>query len=424
MKVWRRSRGLARLAGGVTVALGVAGMAAAPAGPAQARVTPPILRPHGVASWGDNSAGELGNGTTTGQSRYGDISGLGGDVVQVSAGLLHGLAIRSGGTVWAWGFNFSGEVGDGTTTNRSTPVQVAGLTGITQVAAGQDFSLARRSDGTVWAWGGNGHGEIGNGTISQHQLTPVQVTGLTGVTKIAAGADFGLALRSDGTVWAWGDNQSGQLGNGTTANSLIPIQVSGLSQVTSISAGFDFSLATRPRGNTALTSVWAWGGNSLGQLGDGTFNSRVVPEAVAGIGTSFIAGVAAGDDYGMVLGTDGSVWGWGADYHGQLGNAPASAPVTHPVNTIGAGSGITQLATGADHVLGLKSDGTVLAWGNDHFGQLGNGTSAESSGPVQVTGLTGASQVSAGWGFSLAVHVVPLVAQGAALPAASADRSS
>jgi alpha-tubulin suppressor-like RCC1 family protein len=180
--------------------------------------------------------------------------------------------------------------------------------------------------------------------------------------------------------------------------------------VTSISAGFDFSLATRPRGNTALTSVWTWGGNSEGQLGDGTFSSRVIPEPVNGIGTLFIASAVAGDGYGMVLGTDGSVWAWGADYHGQLGNAPTSTPVTHPVNTIGGGSGITQLATGATHVLGLRSDGTVLAWGTGHLGELGNGTTPESSGPVQVTGLTGVSQVSAGWSFSLAVHVVPPVA--------------
>ena len=413
MNVLQRSRRLACVAGGAVLALVLAGMsgmagvaAAAVPAPAQARVTGMIFQSHVVASWGVNSYGQLGDGTTTSRSRYGDVNALGNDVVRAAAGYFHSLAVRSDGTVWTWGDNQYGQLGDGTRTNRGSPVRVMGLTGVTQVAAGYGHSLALRSDGTVWAWGSNTVGQLGSGVISDYQLTPVQVTGLTGVTKISAGAIFSLALCSDGTVWAWGANQAGQLGNGTTANSSVPVKVAGLSQVTGISAGEDASVATRTNGISAVTSVWTWGGNNTGQLGDGTQTGHTTPERVTGL-PAYIAGVGAGGAFAMVLGTDGSVWGWGEDLNGQLGNAPASLPVTRPVNTIGAGSGITQISAGLGHVLALKSDGTVLAWGASTDGQLGNGTTAIVVGPVQVTGLTSATQVSAGRAFSLAIHTVP-----------------
>ncbi len=407
MKVLRRSRWLARLAGCTALTLGMAGTAAASA-PAQARVTGILFQSYVVASWGFNSDGDLGDGTTTDRSRYGDISALGNDMVQVSAGYYFGLALRGDGTVWAWGSNGSGQLGDGTTTSRSTPVRVTGLTGVTQVAAGGAFSLALRSDGTVWAWGGNGIGQLGHGTTSDHELAPVQVTGLTGVTKISAGAGFSLALRSNGTVWAWGDNRYGELGNGTTVSSSVPVKVAGLSYATGIAAGYDAAVATQTNGISAISSVWTWGGNSSGQLGDGTLTGHSTPERVAGINNVYFAGVTAGLWTAAVLGTDGSVWSWGNDTAGQLGNAPASSPVTRPVNTIAAGSRITQLSAGWGHMLALRSDGTVLAWGSNTGGQLGIGSTVPVAGPVQVTGLTAVSQVSAGGrAFSLAVHTVP-----------------
>ena len=422
MKVLRRSRRLARAGGCAALALGMAGAAGSVSAPAQARVTAILIQSHVVAGWGYNAQGQLGDGTTTSRSLSGDIR-VGNDVVQVAAGSGHGLAVRSDGTVWAWGFNGAGELGDGTTTNRSTPFQVTGLTGVTQVAANSDFSLALRSDGTVWAWGDNRAGQLGRGMTSNHEVTPAKVTGLAGVTKISAGSDFALALLSDGTVRAWGDNRRGQLGNGTTASSPVPVKVTGLSQVTGISAGYDASMATRTSGISALTSVWTWGGNDFGQLGDGTLAGRSTPERVTGLPV-YIAGISAGGGFAAFLGTggisatggfatvlgaDGTVWAWGDDSAGQLGNAPSSTPVTRPVNTIGAGSGITQLSAGDFHVLALKSNGTVLAGGGNAHGQLGNGSTAQDTGPVQVTGLTNATQVAAGEWFSLAVHTVPFL---------------
>jgi alpha-tubulin suppressor-like RCC1 family protein len=240
--------------------------------------------------------------------------------------------------------------------------------------------------------------------------TPANVTGLTGVTQVSAGTLHSLALRSDGTVWAWGRNDLGQLGDGTTVSTEVPVQVTGLSRVTRISAGDDASLATRTNGITALTSVWAWGGNSKGQLGDGTFTNRLTPEQVAGISTPYIAGISAGFQFAVVLGTDGSSWGWGADQSGQLDNARTGNPVTRPLQMTWTGSGITQLSAGYDHVLALRSNGTVLAWGGNSQGQLGDGSIGGTSGLVQVGGLARVSQVSAGGQFSLSVYTPPLVA--------------
>jgi alpha-tubulin suppressor-like RCC1 family protein len=389
MKALRRWR-LARLASCAALALGLAGTAVAGSPPAQARVTSLTSNRQVAMFWGANRITPFQETGLT-------------EVIQVSAGGLHSLALRSDGTVWAWGNNFFGQLGNGYSCVCSigTPAQVAGLTGVIQVAAGAIHSLALRSDGTVWAWGDDGTGS--------DRSTPAQVTGLTGVTKISAGDRFSLALRSDGTVWAWGANQAGQLGNGTTANSPVPVQVTGLSQVTGISAGVDASLATRTTGITALTSVWTWGGNASGQLGDGTFTSHLAPERVTGINTPYIAGISAGHNFAVVLGTDGSAWGWGADESGELDNTPTSNPVSRPVQMTGAGSGITQLSAGFDHVLALKSNGTVRAWGGNSEGQLGNGSTTSTTGPVQVSGLTGVSQVSAGGLFSLAVRVLPWV---------------
>ena len=265
---------------------------------------------------------------------------------------------------------------------------------VTQVAAGA-MSLALLSDGTVWEWGAG-------------WLMPVPVPGLTGVTKISAGSTLNLALRSDGTVWAWGQNDHGQLGNGTTVPTMTPVKVTGLSHVTGIAAGFNAAVATATSGISAVTSVWTWGANDHGQLGDGTLADHLTPERITGIGTVYLAGVTAGLWTGAVLGTDGSVWGWGDNSAGQLVRTPSSSPVTRPVGMFAAGSGITQLSAGHGHMLALKSNGTVLAWGSNQGGQLGIGSKAPVTGPVQVTGLTAATQVAAGGrAFSLAIHTVP-----------------
>jgi len=398
----RSPRRLAGLAGAAAVVLGLL-TGGPPAARAQGQLGP-VFNPNGAVSWGFNGNGDLGDGTTADRALPGPVSGLTSGVVQVAAGGRHGLAITSGGIVWAWGSNSFGQLGDGTLTEHDTPEQVAGLSGVRQVAAGFDHSLALRSDGTVWAWGGNNHGQAGTGAAGANQLTPVQVAGLTGVTKIAAGYRFSLALRSDGTVWAWGLGNQGQLGNSATFDSAVPVQT-WMTQATSIAAGWDAAYAVRS--NSAGATVWSWGGDTCGDLGlgataAGTTPMVTIPQPVIGITTPNIVQVSGGQYYALALGSDGQVWGWGADKPGsQVGY---KCPVT-AMPVVAVGSGITQLSAGQDHVLALAG-GIVIAWGDNAWGELGTGSTAPIAGMVHVVGLSGVTQVASGEGdpFSLAVY--------------------
>lgn len=230
------------------------------------------------------------------------------------------------GTVWAWGSNTYGQLGDNSTENRLLPVQVHGemdrgfLTGVTSVVCGPEHTLALLSDGTVWAWGRNNYGQLGNGTSGEEFLssTPVNVLNLTNVIAIAANNNqwdsFSLALKDDGTVWAWGRNRYGQLGNGISgedAFSSTPVQVTGLANIVAVAAGGTHALALKNDG-----TVWAWGSNNHGQVGDGTNqNIRTTPVQVKGLdGVGYLTDVlaiAAGYRFSMALKNDGTVWFWG-----------------------------------------------------------------------------------------------------------------
>jgi alpha-tubulin suppressor-like RCC1 family protein len=349
-----------------------------------------------VAAWGSNREGQLGDGTTTNSSTPVQVHGLSGVTAAIAGGEDHSVALRSDGTVWAWGGNLYGQLGDGTTTNSSTPVQVRGLSGVTAVAAGDYCSVALRSDGTVWAWGFNANGQLGDGTTTSSS-TPVRVQGLSGVTAIAAEAPAAyhvMALRSDGTVWAWGSNAGGQLGDGTRTTRFTPVQVHGLSGVTAIGVGFFLSMALRSDG-----TMWAWGHNLWGQLGDGTTTTRLTPVQVRDL--SGVTAIAAGGHHSLALRTDGTVWAWGHNSWGQMGNGTTTDSST-PVQLSGL-AGVIAISAGSEYSLGLRSDGTVWAWGYNADGQLGNGTTSNSSTPGQVSGLSGVTAINAGH-HSLALH--------------------
>lgn len=341
----------------------------------------------------------------------------------ISGGGGHTLAIKPDGTVWAWGTNTNGQLGNGTTTNSSTPVEVQNinggyLSGATAVAAGASHSLALLSDGTVWAWGLNSSGQLGiNSTVNSSKA--VQIQSLTSVSAIAAGRVHSLAVKSDGTVWAWGNNGSGQLGTGNTNSSLVPVQASTITGAMSVSAnGYTYRNSTSPSGpltvivpttadwSLALRSdgtVWSWGADPSGHTGN-------TPSQVAGL--SGVTTISAGPAHGAVSKSDGTVWDWGYNEYGDLGNQTNTTSTT-PVQAVGL-TGTTEVAAGGQwapddlgtnhydgFTLALKSDGTLRSWG--WYGGLGDGSTANSNTPVQVNNVRQAWQVSAGALAGLAV---------------------
>ena len=359
-----------------------------------------------VVAWGDNVSSEIGIGTGTLSSPVTQVTGLQSGITAISARGLHTLALRADGTVVAWGSNYFGQLGDGTTTDRATPVLVAGLSRVIAVAAGETFSLALRSDGSVVAWGANDSGQLGDGTATDHH-TPTPVSGLSsGVTAIAAGAAHALALRSDGSVLAWGSDHWGQLGDGSNADRSTPVAIiSPSSGVTAIAAGAAHSLAIERGGDLV-----AWGENSAGQLGDGTTTNRSTPVQVTGL-TSGVRAVSAGSRHTLALLSDGSVEAWGSNLFGQLGDGSTAFTRKAPQPVSGLTSNVTAISAGGAHSLALRADGSVLAWGKNLYGELGDGTTTNHNVPVAVSALTsGVTAIAAGASHSVAL-------QGAAGPA-------
>jgi alpha-tubulin suppressor-like RCC1 family protein len=330
-------------------------------------------------AWGANWSGQLGVGTTDPSNIPVLLAGL-SDVVNVTGGGEHTLAVRSDGTVWAWGANWSGQLGDGTTDDRLSPVPVAGLTDVVAVAAGYEHSLALKSDGSVWTWGGNAHGQVGDGT-SDDRLTPIQVSGLTDAIAIAAGSSHSLALTSDGTAWAWGGNWSGQLGDGTYSEQWTPVPISGLSDVVALAGGGEHSLAATSDG-----SVWSWGANWSGQLGEEPNGERTTPGLVSGLAD--IVALAAGAEFSLAVQSDGRVWSWGANWAGQLGDGTTQNRFTPAV--VPGLADIVAVAAGSSHSLALRQGGQVFSWGDNYEGQLGvgdDGTEVPLPGAISGAGF-------------------------------------
>ncbi|HPD63907.1 MAG TPA: T9SS type A sorting domain-containing protein [Bacteroidia bacterium] len=335
-----------------------------------------------VKAFGENASGQLGNGDNT-DSNVPVSTGL-TDVIAVSAGgdqlEAHSMALKNDGTVWAWGSNLYGQLGNASTTNTNVPVQTLLLSNVKEIAAGGWHSVALKNDGTVWTWGWNMDGQLGDG-ITTDRIIPGQVPGLTDIVQIAAGTYHTLALKSDGTVWAWGDNVSGQIGNGTTGTDVTsPVKVSGLTNVVKIDAGRFFSIAVKSDG-----SVWTWGENLYGQLGDSTTTDRNVPGQVVGITAKLPVIMAAGAFHCMIVKSDGTVWAWGRNTYGNLGDNT----VTHrllPVQMIDI-SDVAGMDAGTNFSIIYKNDGTFWACGRNASGQLGDGTFTQRNLLTQSSGV-------------------------------------
>lgn len=336
------------------------------------------LKPDGtVWTWGNNQYGQLGDGTTIRRRTPVQVAGLSG-VAAIAAGHGHTVALKSDGTVWTWGHNEYGQLGDGSKTSRRQPVQVVRLSAAIAIAAGEDHTVVVKSDGTVWAFGDNSCKQLGNDTMESSSM-PVQIIGLSDVTAVAAGHGHTVALKSNGTVWSCGHSWFGQLGNGTspTGGKSTPVRALYLSGVSAIAAGFGHTAALKSDG-----TVWTWGYNYDGQLGDGTSGNGTnsdIPDKLLRL--SGISRIAAGADYTAALKSDGTVWAWGNNDYGQLGDDTTSSNGS-PVQA--SGSGYTNISAGENHMAAMKSDGTFWTWGRNNYGQLGNGKTVDSVVPVRV----------------------------------------
>lgn len=323
------------------------------------------------------------------------------------------FVIKTDGTVWGWGSNNFGQLGDGTKEARSKPVKVIGLTDVIQIVSGSNTTIALRNDGTVWAWGWNVYGELGNGTAStkEVQYTPIQISGLTEIVAIGQNDTFThagfYAIKQDGTLWSWGcqaKNIWGDSGNCPfTASPHLASQISEFSDVINFQSGGGTIAGESINSNYVLESdgtVWSWGSNFSGQLGDGTNSDTILPHGITGLDRDIpepVAGLSGVEQIAVVvqaggvnvfaLKKDGTVWGWGNNVFGQLGTGMTTTTVDKPTQ-VSELTGIIKISVDTFNTLALRNDGTVWAWGSYNlYGAIGVGTGTSTVTPVQLVDL-------------------------------------
>ena len=314
---------------------------------------------------------------------------------QLAVGYQHSCALRADTTVKCWGYNASGQLGDGTNTDSNIAVTVAGITGATAITAGFAHSCALLTNRTVKCWGSNGSGQLGDGTNNADSNTPVTVSGITGATAITAGLNDSCALLTDFTVKCWGWNGFGQLGDGTNLESNTPVTVSGITGATAITAGYYHSCAL-----LSDATVKCWGYNVLGQLGDGTTKDSNSPLKVVWRLAGATA-IVAGEYHTCGLLSNFTVKCWGYSANGRLGdgtNLDSNTPVT-----VSGITSVSAISAGAAHSCALLADATINCWGANENGQLGDGTTTDSSTSVAMVEIAGAAAISAGYGHSCAL---------------------
>jgi alpha-tubulin suppressor-like RCC1 family protein len=384
----RRMRGLGRATGGVAVLIGSAGLALVI--PAQGAVASGAGSGSGQLAWGAGAQGELGNGSTSAALTPTAVSlPTGVTATAISASYETAFAIGSNGTLYSWGYGPFGQLGNGTTTSvQTTPVVVSLPSGVTPTAVdpGNYTGYAIGSDGILYAWGNGGEGELGNGTTTSSP-TPVAVSLPNGVTPTAAagGSLTAYAIGSDGNLYAWGHGSAGALGNGTTTSTQdTPVSVSlpsGVSPV-AVTSGLDTGYAIGSDGN-----LYAWGDGTDGALGNGTTPATQSTPVVVSLpnGVTPMA-IAAGDHTGYALGSNGTLYAWGSGTVGELGNGTTTSTQSTPLAVpLPAGVAATAIAAAGQTAYAYGTDGALYGWGSGSAGQLGNGTSSDSSTPGKVS---------------------------------------
>ncbi len=347
---------------------------------------------------GYNAFGQLGLGDIVNRSSPVQIGSL-TNWDKIAFNEHHAMhAIKTDGTLWAWGSGEYGQLGLGDLLSKSSPVQVGSLTDWDKITGGQDHAAAIKTDGTLWTWGRNRYGELGIGgevAFDKKISSPVQVGSLTNWSGVYGGEYYTVAMKTDGTLWSWGNNSVGQLGLGTNNNSISsPVQVGSLTNWTKVSTGYFHTVSVRTDG-----TLWTWGANAFGTLGLGDTVYRSSPVQVGSL-TNW-SKVICGNFNTIGIKTDGTLWTWGLNWDGELGlgdQVVRSSPVQ-----VGALTDWDKAASGSSSTAAIKTDGTLWTWGNNDLGTLGLGDTTDRNSPVQVGSLTTWNKVVVGWNFIIAM---------------------
>ena len=388
--------------------------------------------------WGNNEDGELGDGTTTSENIPEQIV-VSNKWVAVAAGAYHSFALSANGLLYDWGSSEYGQLGKGQNTNDSLPEHISMVVNWVKIAPGANHTLALRSDGTLWGWGNNNQGDIGDST-GVTRFSPVEVYGNATWVNCEAGIDFSLGIQQDGTLWAWGDNYYGQVGDGTsggTNSRYAPVEISSTNDWVGLSAGGEFSMALKANG-----TVWTWGNtDALGRSGSSTTPQQVgtdsnwvrmdagggpnggdqafviksngtlwswgsIPTQV-GTETDWVC-ISGGQGFSEGIKADGSLWGWGGNTYGEVGNGGSTNnSYNSPVRIDSGTNNWINVTTGTLHAVGLRSDGSLWAWGYDFSGELGAGSNGNSSVPIKTIPPNGWGAIGAGTEANSSIALEP-----------------